>query len=159
MMISVVTQRALRSVQAVVLASSHFVVHRRPLRSRLSHTRPKCAIPSQTTFPCSISLLMATTHIPHSPSKVHHALRNPPCHCRIRLQQLCVTPAATTPVVLARGEDVQVAATAIALAGYGQSASPAIGAVAEVLAGSGFEREAGASQVHGAVVEYGRVGG
>jgi hypothetical protein len=62
-------------------------------------------------------------------------------------------------VVLARGEDVQVAATAIALAGYGQSAGPAIGTVAEVLAGSGFEREAGAGQVHGAVVEYGRVGG
>ena len=62
-------------------------------------------------------------------------------------------------MVFARGEDVQVAATAIALAGYGQCASPAIGTVAEILAGSGFERESGAGQVHGAVVEYGRVGG
>src|ERR1700733_5809272 len=102
---------------------------------------------------------MATTHISHSPSKVYHTLRKPSCCCRIRLQQLRVTLAATLPVVLARGEDVQVAATAIALAGYGQSAGPAIGTIAEVLAGGGFEREAGAGQVHRAVVEYGSAGG
>lgn len=62
-------------------------------------------------------------------------------------------------MVLARGEDVQVAATAIVLAGYSQSAGPAIDTVAEVLVGSGFERKAGAGQVHRAVVEYGIVEG
>jgi hypothetical protein len=46
-------------------------------------------------------------------------------------------------MVLARGKDVQVAATAIALAGYCHSAGPAIGTVADVLAGGGLEREAG----------------
>jgi hypothetical protein len=62
-------------------------------------------------------------------------------------------------VVLARGEDVQVTATAVTLARDSQSAGPAIGTVAEPFAGRSFEREAGAGQIHGAVVEYGRVGG
>jgi hypothetical protein len=45
-------------------------------------------------------------HISHSPPKVHHTLRKPPCRCYIRLQQLRVTLAATLSVVLARSEDV-----------------------------------------------------
>jgi hypothetical protein len=119
---------------------SQFVAHRRPSRSRLSHTRPKCAVPSQTTFLCSIPLLTATTNILHSPSKVHHTLCKLPSLRRILLQKLFVTLAATMPAVLACIEDVQGAATAIALAGDGQNASPTIGTVAEALADGGFER-------------------
>jgi hypothetical protein len=74
MMISVVTQRP---VQAVVLTNSHFVIHRRPYDQDLVIQDPKCAIPSDNIPHAPISLLMTTTHIPHSPSKVHHGPRNP----------------------------------------------------------------------------------